>query len=632
MKTLLPLILAAPLLGFFILLAFGRRLGKPRAGAVGTGAIFIAFVLALITWVQLLHRPAGDRVVNETLFNWFSAGSLHVGISIYLDPLSMTMVLFVTGVATLIHLYSIGYMAHDKRNHVFFVYLNLFVFSMLTLVLGGNLPMTFLGWEGVGACSYFLIAFWFERPTAASAGKKAFIINRIGDFGFLIGTFLLFSVAGTLDYSSIFHHLSGAAHVTITAIALLFFLAAIGKSAQIPLFVWLVDAMEGPTPVSALIHAATMVTAGVYLMARLSPLLQLSQTASDAVAIIGVATAFVGATAATSQTDIKKVLAYSTVSQLGFMFLGVGSHAYIAAIFLMVTHAFYKALLFLGAGSVIHSMDDEQDIKKMGALRKVMPITAITFIVAWLAIAGVPPFAGFWSKGDVLSAAFAMSPALWFVGAISAILTAYYMGREVFLVFYGPPRWNDPKRLAEGEPHLTPHESPAVMTIPLVILAVFAAFAGALNLPLSHFNFLETWLSPVFGGKGTGGALASSVKLALGVVDAVFALIGVGAAVRLWRRRWNQPSLEPAFLAKGWGIDPAYDAAIAVPGSILAREMDEVVDKKIVDGVVEGVASLLGGLSRGLRRVQSGYVRSYALVISLGVVVLLGYVLTRAGA
>lgn len=635
MLSFLPLIPLAPLAGFVVLLILGRKLKSPGAGILGSIMVGASFIFSLITYIGLLGRTSSHRVFVDHLFSWFSAGTLHVSVTLYLDPLAMTMALFVTGVGTLIHIYSIGYMRGDPRFHTFFVYLNLFVFSMLVLVLAGNLPLTFLGWEGVGACSYFLIAFWFERPTAASAGKKAFIINRIGDFGFLVGTFLVFQSLGSVNYTNILTKAGSIPTGTATAIGLAFFLGAVGKSAQLPLFTWLVDAMEGPTPVSALIHAATMVTAGVYLMARLSPILHVAPTVSTVIAIVGVATAFIGATSATAQSDIKKVLAYSTVSQLGFMFLAIGSGAYVAAIFLMVTHAFYKALLFLGAGSVIHGMDDEQNIKKMGALRKFMPITSVTFIIAWLAIAGVPPLSGFWSKGDVLSAAFGKSPILWAVGAVSAILTAYYMGREVFLVFYGPARWKDPKVTRHGEVedhHGDPHESPKVMTFPLVVLSVLAVVAGALDLPLGpKFTFLGNWLGPVFLGGGLGPTMSSSLKLGLGLADAVFALVGVGLAVRFWSRSWNRPSLEPRVLSNAWYIDQVYDTAFARPGSALATGFDEVVDPKIIDGAVGGLGVLVFRSSQILRKVQSGYVRSYALVISLGVVLLLGYVITRAG-
>ncbi len=643
MVSFVALIPLFPIVGFFLLLPLGKKLGYPKAGWLGTAAIFLSFVASVITWVGLLARTGTHRVFVDHLFTWMNVGSLKLGIDLYLDPLSMTMVLFVTGVATIIHAYSIGYMKGDPRFHQFFVYLNLFVFSMIVLVLAGNIPLAFVGWEGVGACSYFLISFWYEKPSAATAGKKAFIVNRIGDFGFLLGSFLLFYWVGTLNYANLFGGHLILSKGSATAIALLFFLGAAGKSAQLPLFTWLVDAMEGPTPVSALIHAATMVTAGVYLMARLAPILHLAPTASMVIAIVGVLTAFIAAMAATSQDDIKKVLAYSTVSQLGYMFLAVGSGAYVAAIFLMVTHAFYKALLFLGSGSVIHSMHDEQDIKKMGRLRRYMPITSVTFIIGWLSIAGFPPFSGFWSKGDVLTAAFQKSPFLWIVGALTAILTAYYMGREVMLVFFGDSRWKAISGSGhqggheagehEGDMHVSaPHESPRIMTLPLVILAVLAVLGGLLNLPFaSSTRFLENWLTPVFGSALVANSLSGTAQVVLGAMDAVFAVIGISLAWSLWRTNWDQPNLEPALLKRAWGIDLAYDAVIARPSTALALKMDTVVDRKIVDGVVVLIATAIAKLSGVLRKIQTGYVRSYALGIAFGAVILLGYAVIKAG-
>ncbi|MEA2717722.1 MAG: NADH-quinone oxidoreductase subunit, partial [Actinomycetota bacterium] len=440
------LIPALPLTGFLVLLVAGRRLGDPRAGWLATAMMGAAFLTTLIVFLGLVGRHGEERVFTQTLFPWIQSGSLRVNVGFLVDPLSVTMALFVTGVGALIHLYAVGYMHGDEKYPKFFVYLNLFAFSMLMLVLSDNFLLTFLGWEGVGACSYLLISFWFERPTAASAGKKAFITNRIGDFGFMIAMFLIFATVGTLDYVPALAALGRAPEYTASAVALLLFLGAAGKSAQLPLYVWLPDAMEGPTPVSALIHAATMVTAGVFLMVRVNPVLAAAPDVSTFIAWVGVLTALFAATIACAQNDIKKVLAYSTISQLGYMFLAVGSGAYAAAIFHMVTHAFFKALLFLGAGSVIHGMHDEQDMKRMGGLRTWMPITSGTFIVGWLAIAGVPPFSGFWSKDDILLNAFDKSPALWFVGLVTALLTAYYMSRQVFLVFYGDERWKEAAR------------------------------------------------------------------------------------------------------------------------------------------------------------------------------------------
>ena len=630
MRGLVFLIPGLPLLGFAINLLFGRYLPKRLVGWLATAVVGGAFVIAIIEYLHLLSMGV-PRLETGNLFTWFQVGGLKIAWGFYLDPLSAAMILFVTGVAALIHAYSIGYMDHDPRFRTFFVYLNLFVFSMLTLVLANNFVLTFLGWEGVGACSYWLISFWFHRNTAAAAGKKAFIVNRIGDFGYMVGMFLLFKVTGTLNYTGAFNaaHHGVISSTDATAIALLFFVGAAGKSAQIPLFVWLVDAMEGPTPVSALIHAATMVTAGVYLMDRISPILHLSASAGTVIAIFGVATAFVAAAAATSQNDIKKVLAYSTVSQLGYMFLGIGSGAYVAAIFLMITHAFYKGLLFLGAGSVIHSMHDEQDIKKMGALYKLMPITGFTFIIAWLSIAGLPPFSGFFSKGDVLLGAYSKSPWLWALGALTAVLTAYYMGREVYLVFFGDARYA--KALAGSDHHAQPHESPAIMTVPLVVLAVASVVAGVLNLGFtSSTDFLANWLSPVFGSAETALGFGTGTRAILETGDAVFAIVGILLAWRAWASRSENASLEPRFLVKAWGIDLFLDKVFSGGSQVLARSMNSVVDNALIDGAVKGTGTLVAGTAGQVRKLQSGYVRSYALVISFGVVLILGFVLTRA--
>ena len=441
--------LLLPLAGFAVLVTVGRRFGDPVAGWIGTAAIGGAFVVACIVLAGLIQLPGDHRVVVQQYFTWFSSGGLSVPVGTLVDPLSMTMCMFVTGVSALIHLYSIGYMKDDRDYSKFFIYLNLFVFSMLLLVLANNLLLTFVGWEGVGVCSYFLVAFWFERESAASAGKKAFIYNRIGDAGFLVAIFIIFERTGTVQYESgpgggIFHQLSHLGGGYGTAVVLLLLLAATGKSAQIPLFNWLPDAMEGPTPVSALIHAATMVTAGVYLLCRMNPVLHLSPTGMEVIASIGAVTAFVAATIVCAQQDIKKVLAFSTVSQIGYMVLAVGSGAYVAAIFLMVMHAFFKGLLFLGAGSVIHGLHDEQDLKRMGALRRYMKWTTVTFTIGFLAIAGIPPLSGFWAKGDVLDNAFADYKVLWALGLITAVLTAYYMSRLEILAFGGKPRFEEP--------------------------------------------------------------------------------------------------------------------------------------------------------------------------------------------
>jgi len=621
---LITAVVGFPLLGFLVLLLGGKRLGEPRAGWVGTAAVSLAFLAALGLWGVELRRPAGARVAVVRLFTWFRAGPLVAHVSLRVDELTVFMVLFVTGVAALIHLYSIGYMHRDPRFHQFFVYLNLFVFSMTVLVSANNLPLTFLGWEGVGACSYWLISFWFERPSAASAGKKAFIVNRIGDAGFVLGTALVFDHLHSVSYSVILPEAHRLSSGTLEAVVLLFFLAAVGKSAQLPLFVWLLDAMEGPTPVSALIHAATMVTAGVFLMARLSAFVTPAHTAATVIAAIGAVTAFLAAMAATSQHDIKKIVAYSTVSQLGYMMLGIGTGAYVAALFLMVTHAFYKALIFLGSGSVIHALDAEQDIRKMGALRRFMPITAVTMILGWLSIAGVPPFSGFFSKGSVLEAAFAREPVLWAIGVVTAVLTAYYMGRLVYVVFYNEPRYH--QVIGDREPH----ESPRVMTVPLVILAAASVLGGLINLPVGHLAFLDRFLGPVFGSNLVALHLSGASRAALLATDAVAGLLGVVLAWRLWATRWRRPELEPALLEHGWYIDATYDRLIAQPMTKVAREADGVVDPRVIDGSVMGIAAAarrLGGLGRV---VQSGLVRSYLLLMVAGIVVVMGYVLAVA--
>ncbi len=438
------LIPAFPLLGFLLILVFGRRLGEPAAGWLATGAMGASFVSALVVFFGLVAEDESERRFVQTLWEWVPAGDLAVDVGFFVDPLSVTMTLFITGVGALIHLYSIGYMHGDEDYSKFFLYLNLFAFSMLMLVLGDNMLITFLGWEGVGACSYFLISFWFTDEANASAGKKAFVTNRVGDWGFMVAMFLTFTAVGSIQYVDVFGNAGGLSESTATAITLLFFVGAAGKSAQIPLYIWLPDAMAGPTPVSALIHAATMVTSGVYLLTRVNPIIaEAAGWAPLLIAWVGVATALVAATIALAQNDIKKVLAYSTVSQLGYMFLAVGTGAYVAAIFHMVTHAFFKALLFLGSGSVIHGMDDDQDMRHYGGLRKLMPITSATFIIGWLAIAGVPPFAGFWSKDEILAHAWEENPALWAIGLITAVLTAFYMSRQVFMTFYGRYRFAD---------------------------------------------------------------------------------------------------------------------------------------------------------------------------------------------
>ena len=621
------LIPALPLAGFLAILVFGRMLGEPKAGIVATAMTGLSFAVTAGVFFDLLSKSAEERHHVVTAFSWVPVGSLQVDLAFLADPLSITMALFVTGIGSLIHLYAIGYMHGDPKFSKFFLYLNLFVFSMLMLVMGENLLVTFLGWEGVGTCSYFLISFWHTRDSAATAGKKAFVTNRVGDWGVMMAMFLAFGSVGTLSYAGINHAAEDGAlsAVTATAIALMLFIGACGKSAQLPLYIWLPDAMEGPTPVSALIHAATMVTAGVFLMTRVNPVIEVAfDWAPTLIAIVGVATALFAATIAVAQNDIKKVLAYSTVSQLGFMFLAVGSGAYLAAIFHMVTHAFFKALLFLGSGSVIHGMHHQQDMRKMGALRLLMPVTAFTFIIGWLAIAGVPPFAGFWSKDEILLYAFAKSPILYAVGLLTALLTAYYMTRQVIMVFFGEARWNDHSEEHGAHGDFKPHESPVTMLAPLVVLAGLSIVGGALQLPFSKdLHFLEKWLEPVieFGEADIKGTWAYDNKYILLGVAIVVALAGIAISVAVYSKK-KLPVVEPALLADGWRYDRTITDFMGGPGR---RAFDGVAwaDRTIVDGAVNGVGTVVRRTGGTVRRLQTGAVRNYAAGITIGVLALL---------
>jgi len=637
--SLVWLVPALPLLGVAVLLLGGKRLREPLPGVIATAMMFGAFAAAVAVFAGLLQEDEHHREFVFHLFSWVPVGSLEVDVSLLADPLSVTMILFITGVGALIHLYSIGYMHGEPDFTRFFLYLNLFAFSMLVLVLGDNLLLTFLGWEGVGACSYWLISFWFTEEANAVAGKKAFVTNRIGDWGFMVAMFFTFQALGTLTYSGeggILEHSGSLATTTATAIAVLLFVGACGKSAQLPLYVWLPDAMAGPTPVSALIHAATMVTSGVYLMTRVNPIIvQAADWVPDLIAWTGAATALFAATVAVSQRDIKKVLAYSTVSQLGYMFLAVGSGAYIAAIFHMVTHAFFKALLFLGAGSVIHGMHHEQDMRFMGALRKVMPITFAAFIVGWLAIAGVPPFSGFWSKDEILLYAWNNSPALWAVGIVTALLTAFYMSRQVFMVFFGEERWpeHDGHASAQtgGASKTEPHESPWTMWVPLAVLAVLSFVGGGMQLPFTDdTKQLEHWLHPVVELGEAHLDVASSMKWILAGIAIAGSLAGITLGVLVYIRKQLQP-VEPEILLRAWRVDETISAAVDGPGRAAAAFTADVVDKKGIDGAVNGAGWLAQKAGTGLRVVQTGYVRTYALGIAGGAVLLLAWFVSRSG-
>ena len=633
MLDLIWLIPALPLAGFLLIVVLGRKLGEPGAGVVATLMTAGSFAVTAGVYFELLSRTAAERSHVVTLFSWLPVGSLSIDMAIIADPLSITMALFVTGIGSLIHLYAIGYMHGDPKFPKFFMYLNLFVFSMLMLVMGENLLVTFLGWEGVGACSYFLISFWHTRDSAATAGKKAFVTNRVGDWGMMIAMFMAFSAVGSLSYSAINNAATnnGIAAVTATGISLMLFVGACGKSAQLPLYIWLPDAMEGPTPVSALIHAATMVTSGVFLLTRMAPVLHAAYPwAGDVIATVGVLTALFAATIAVAQTDIKKVLAYSTVSQLGFMFLAIGSGAYTAAIFHMITHAFFKALLFLGSGSVIHGMHHEQDMRRMGALRKVMPITGFTFIIGWLAIAGVPPFAGFWSKDEILLYAFANNRFLWLLGVIAALLTAYYMTRQVIMVFFGEARWHDHAEENGAHGDHTPHESPWTMVTPLVVLAGLSVVGGAMQLPFSkNTHWLQDWLKPIVyeSEANIKETWAYSNKWLLLAFAIVIALTGIAVSVAVYAKG-KFKAVEPAILADAWRYDSSISAFVGGPGRA-AFDGVAAFDASIVDGAVNGVGTEVRAASGILRRMHSGFVRSYAAIIGIGAVAMLAWFLLR---
>jgi len=642
---------ALPLLGFLLngALALWRPHAKTAVSAIGVGVLVLACAAAVaaVAGFAGLH-PAAPLVFRY--WEWMPVGDLRIDFALQFDQLSAVMVLVVTGVGALIHVFSVGYMHEDAGYARYFAYLNLFVFFMLMLVLGASFPVMFVGWEGVGLCSYLLIGFWFNEQINADAGKKAFIVNRIGDVGFLIAMFLIFRATGSLDFGPVFGRAAAAftpGGATVTAITLFLFLGCTGKSAQIPLFTWLPDAMQGPTPVSALIHAATMVTAGVYLVARCNVLFALSPLGSATVAGVGALTALFAATIALKQWDIKRVLAYSTISQLGYMFLGVGTGAYAAGIFHLVTHAFFKALLFLGSGSVIHAMhhaydathahDDAQDMRNMGGLRRYLPWTATLMWIATLAIAGIPPLSGFFSKDEILGAAFALGTAepvwllYWAMGIAAALLTAFYMTRLMLYTFHGPNRTGDQART-----HL--HEAPWVMTAPLVVLGVLSVVGGAFNLPelVDGKASLQHWLAPV---SALAGRMRPVVELSKAVEwmlvggAVVVAALGIVGAVR----QLHPETLVPARLApsetglgrllwKKWYVDEIYDAVIVRPVQWLAREvLWKTIDVRLVDGLlVNGSATASRALGWLGSRLQTGEVGFYVALFVIGVLLVVG--------
>ena len=616
--SLLFLIPQLPLVGFAINGLAYPKLPKQIAGIIGTIPPLVAFALSL----QLFLNFDGQAQILP-IADWIKVGSLEIPFAFQIDQLSILMLLVITGVGTLIHVYSIGYMSHDAGFGKFFAFLNLFVFFMLILVLGANFTVLFIGWEGVGLCSYLLIGFWNQKNSYGDAARKAFIMNRIGDLGFLVGIFLLIQDFGTTDYQTIFTAIQSGDYTTdLSIIAFCLFIGAMGKSAQIPLFTWLPDAMAGPTPVSALIHAATMVTAGIYMVIRANALFELSPEVLHFVGWIGLATALLGAAIGLFQNDIKKVLAYSTVSQLGYMFMGLGASAYTASFFHVMTHAFFKALLFLGAGSVIHAMSDEQDIRRMGGLKSKMPITFITFMLGTIAIAGIPPFAGFFSKDEILASLYHHDPIMWGLAILGSALTSFYMFRVFILTFYGEFRGTE-----KQAHHL--HESPITMTLPLIILAVFSVGGGLINLP--HFaggnEFLALWLAPLLPEAGEAGevnflSLEGGAPLLAAFLPAFLAIYVFGMQKSVPSEDTEISGIQKVIYHKFY-IDELYDMLFVKPIAFLSNFFFQVIDFLVIDLFVEGLGRFVKYASSEFRRAQTGNVGIYLFCMVAAIVVIL---------
>ncbi|AHF15626.1 NADH dehydrogenase subunit L [Niabella soli DSM 19437] len=617
---LIPLL---PLIGCLINGLGRKSLSKSAVGFIGSGVILVSFVISLWAFFQV---HAGNTHTTE-YFPFINVGNLKIPFAFRIDQLSAIWLLIITGVGFLIHVYSTAYM-HDEESGQYgkyFAYLNLFVFSMLLLVMGANFVIMFIGWEGVGLCSYLLIGFWFKRDEYARAANKAFIMNRIGDLAFLIALFMIISKAGTTTFSDVFTSGTLAKFSTkeLTTITLLLFVGATGKSAQIPLYTWLPDAMAGPTPVSALIHAATMVTAGIYMIARCNLMFSMAPQTLNVIAIIGIATALLAASIALKQNDIKKVLAYSTVSQLGYMFLAIGSGAYVAAVFHVMTHAFFKALLFLGSGSVIHAMGGEQDMRKMGGLSKYMKITNITFLLGCLAIAGIPGFSGFFSKDEILAAAFAKSPLLYALGLIGALMTAFYMFRLYATTFKGSFRGTH-----EQEHHL--HESPSAITIPLILLAVLSVVGGFVGIPefmAQGAHSLADFLEPVFKDSYALLPIHEASHSTEWMLAGVSSVLVIGVVIFAWNKFSKKPDMEATtglgkVLENKWYVDELYETIIVKPLNALGTFLNNIFDKKIVDGIVNGAGRLVSYGSRQLRWLQSGQTGAYILMMVLGMVLI----------
>ena len=615
MNNLVYLVPLFPLIGFLINGLGRKSLSKSLIGIIGSGAVLASFVVSLVLFFDV--KSHGGFVVDY--FNFINVDSLKIPFAFQIDAMSSLFLLIITGVGFLIHVYSTAYMNDEEPQHFgrYFAYLNLFIFSMLLLVMGANYVIMFIGWEGVGLCSYLLIGFWFKNDNFNYAAKKAFVMNRIGDLGFLLAVFWLIQKLGTATYSDVFAHASSLSSFDVTGITILLFVGAMGKSAQIPLYTWLPDAMAGPTPVSALIHAATMVTAGIYMIARSNVLYSMSEVTMNLVAIIGLTTALFSATIALKQNDIKKVLAYSTVSQLGYMFLGLGVGAYTGAVFHVMTHAFFKALLFLAAGSVIHAMHHEQDIRKMGGLKKYLPITHITFLLGCIAISGIPPFSGFFSKDEILAAAFAKNPIYWGLGVAGAAMTAFYMFRLYATTFLGTFRGTH-----DQEHHL--HESPSAMTIPLIVLALLSVIGGFVGVPeiLGGHHELRSFLSPVITTEVEHHIEHSTEYLLMGISVAV-AAIAIIFAINKFSKN---PELEEAtgfgkVLSNKWYVDELYDTVFVKTTLAKGKFLKNIIEKNIIDGGVNGVGKLVNYSSRQLRLIQSGLVSGYILFMVLAIIV-----------
>ena len=620
MAYLIPLF---PLLGFLINGLLRNSLSKSLVGIIGSGTVLASFVVSLLLFFQV---KSGGALPVEHLFTFINVDTFKIDFAFQVDQLSSLFLLVITGIGFLIHLYSTSYMHDEEAPHFarYFAYLNLFVFSMLLLVMGANYVIMFIGWEGVGLCSYLLIGYWFSVDNYNAAAKKAFIMNRIGDLGFLLAVFWILNKLGTVNYADVFANYSKLSSADITAITLLLFVGATGKSAQIPLYTWLPDAMAGPTPVSALIHAATMVTAGIYMIARSNILYALAPLTENIVAIIGLATAILAASIALKQNDIKKVLAYSTVSQLGYMFLGLGVGAFTGAVFHVITHAFFKACMFLGAGSVIHAMGGEQDMRNMGGLKKWMPITSITFLLSCFAIAGVPPFSGFFSKDEILAAAELNNPILYWIGVAGALMTAFYMFRLYAMTFLGKFRGTH-----DQEHHL--HESPSAMTIPLIVLSILAVIGGFIGIPevfAKNAHWLEHFLEPIFAQSKSlqpehlGDSSHELLMMGIVTVLVIAMIVWAWTKYSKYSKTTEEETGFTRVLENKWYVDEAYDGAVVKPVNGLAGFFKNVVEKSGIDGLVNGSGRFIQYSSRQLRLLQSGQVGNYILFMVLSIVVL----------